>query len=354
MGMTMKTDLSYWTMNDLLKLFQADVGRGTIIAAEREGRIPTAKRLDRGVKARAWSMESLPAIGRLYGFIKPPKSQVRICVYTAKGGVLKTTISYTLARILALHGIKVLLVGLDSQGSATNLALNPLDNIESLDQIPVYKNIGDLLFDGADIKEVIQHTNLPTLDVIPETESLADQNNRIGTQTALDATSKKASGRRRYQYFSKEFLPLVANYEVIIFDNSPSWSYLIENSLFAADYVISPTACDPGSYQVLDNNLNATLDLGSRIGKVWKRLFLVPTLRDTNKLSSQIHAAYVSKYPDFITNTSIRRTVKGAEAFSIGCSPIEYDVNSELAADYFDLVKEIWSVILRDQNGTQS
>jgi chromosome partitioning protein len=349
----MKLDLNQWAVNDVLKLFQSDVNRQTIIAAEREGRIPAAIRQDRGVKARVWSLSSLPAIGKLYGFIRPPQNQVRICVYTAKGGVLKTTISYTLARILALHGIKVLLVGLDSQGSATTLALNPLDNIESLDQLPVYKNIGDLIFKGVTIDDVIQHTNLPTLDLIPETDSLSDINSLIGTKAAVGATSKNMPDILRYQYFARNFLPLVKDYEVVIFDNSPSWSFLIENSLYCSDYLISPTACDPGSYQVLDNNLNATFELGSRMGREWRKVFLVPTLKDTNKLSSQIHASYINRYPDIVTNTSIRRTVKGAEAFSIGCSPIEYDVTSELAADYFALVKEIWDSILRDQNGTK-
>ncbi len=350
----MKTDFSQWTINDLLKLFQSDISRQTLIAAEREGRIPPATRMERGVKARVWDQEALPGIGRLYGFIKPPKSQVRICIYTAKGGVLKTTISYTLARILALHGIKVLLVGLDSQGSATTLALNPLDNIESLDQIPTYKNIGDLLFNGAKLEEVIEHTSLPTLDVIPETDSLSDVNNIIGSEAAMGATAKKVPDIHRYQYFSRKFLPLIRDYEVVIFDNSPSWSFLIENSLYASDYLIAPTACDPGSYQVLENNLNAAFDFSDRMGKQWRKTFLVPTLRDTNKLSSQIHASYLNRYPDLVTHSSIRRTVKGAEAFSIGCSPIEYDVTSELAGDYFSLVKEIWAAILKDQYGAQS
>lgn len=349
----MKTDFNQWTMNEVLRLFQADISRQTIIAAEREGRIPSARRLEKGVKARVWSLESLPQIGKLYGFLKPPKSQVRIGVYTAKGGVLKTTISYTLARILALHGMKVLLIGLDSQGSATTLAVNPLANIESLDQIPVYKNIGDLIFNGADIDEVIQHTAMPDLDLIPETDSLSDVNNSIGAKAAVDATAKTGSDIARYQHFTRKFLPLVKHYDVLIFDNSPSWSFLIENSLYACDYLISPAACDPGTWQVLDGNLNATYDMGSRMGKEWRKVFLVPTLRDSNKLSSQIHASYLTSHSDIITNASIRRTVKGAEAFSLGCSPIEYDVNSDLANDYFELVKEIWTSILKDQYGAQ-
>jgi chromosome partitioning protein len=345
----MKKDLNHWSVNDILKLFQSEISRQTLLKAEKDQRIPPAKRLDKGLKARMWDLDVLPEIGRLYGFLSAPKSQVRICVYTAKGGVLKTTIVYTFARILALNGIKVLIVGLDSQGSITALTLNPLINVQSLDDLPNYENVGEIIFGGKSLNEIVQKTDLPTLDIIPETDSLTDQDNRIGAEAAINSTKKKMDSAKRYDYFEKSLINKIKNYDVVLFDNSPSWSFLIENSLFSSDYIISPSACDPGSYQVLENNLNSILDFGERVRKSWKRVFLVPTLKDNNKLSSQIHGAYLSGYPKFVTNGSIRRTVKGAEAFSVGKSPIEYDLHSELSADYFALIKEIWNSILKDQ-----
>ena len=339
----MKTNLEYWSMNDVLKLYQTKVNRQSVMKAEKVGRIPTAERTNRGL--RAWKISDLPDIGKVYGFLKPPESQIKICVYTGKGGVLKTTISYTLARMLALHGIKTLIVGLDFQCSITSLGLTPLVNVTSLENLPVYKDVGDVLFNGCQLKDVIQKTSLPTLDILPETDRIAETNNLIGTKTAENSTRKTPSSMGRHEYFTKFLLPQLKEYQVIIFDNSPSWSYLIENSLFAADYVISPTACDPGSYQVLNNNLNGIYDFGSNSGKEWKRLFLVPTLKDKSKLSGQIHASYITNEAEIVTENFIRRSIRGSEAFSLGVSPIEFDVASELSEDYYSLVKEIWGAI---------
>jgi chromosome partitioning protein len=341
----MKSNLDLWSVNDILKMFQCDMNRQTLLRAEKSGKIPAAIRLDKGLKARVWSVKDLPEIGKEFGFLKPPKSQIRIGVYTAKGGVLKTTLSYTLARVLALHGIKTLLVGLDSQCSLTALALNPLVNVSSLDKLPVYKNVGDLLFSYNQLKDVIQKTTLPTLDILPETDDLTLVNSWIASQAAANATSKKRGSIERYEYFTKILLPHLKEYQAVIFDNSPSWSHLIENSLFASDYVISPAACDPGCYQVLENNLNSITEFGEYARKEWKQVFLVPTLKDKSKLSGQIHGAYLASQAEIVTQSCIRRTVKGAEAFSSGASPIEFDATSELSEDYFSLIKEIWATV---------
>jgi len=116
---------THWTSSDIQKLFRLDErikSRQTLFNAEERGEIPTAARLARGKhQIRQWSIEQLPEIGSRFGFLQKPKEQQFICVYTAKGGVLKTTLAYSLARILALNGIKTLVVGLDIQGSESGI-----------------------------------------------------------------------------------------------------------------------------------------------------------------------------------------------------------------------------------------
>ena len=103
----------YWSSTDLHKLFKLDEkikSRQTLLNAEERGEIPKAERIPRGTtQTRQWRLEQLPQIGAKYGFLKKPQQQKVICVYTAKGGALKTTLAYTLARILALNGLKTLI-----------------------------------------------------------------------------------------------------------------------------------------------------------------------------------------------------------------------------------------------------
>ena len=128
---------TYWTSSDIQKLFRLDErikSRQTLFNAEERGEIPTASRAARGKQqVRHWNSEQLPEIGLKFGFLAKPKEQQVLCVYTAKGGVLKTTLAYSLARILAINGIKTLIIGLDIQCSITDIALPPKE-ISSLEE----------------------------------------------------------------------------------------------------------------------------------------------------------------------------------------------------------------------------
>lgn len=330
-----------WTSSEIIKMFRFKGSRQTIANLEKSGAIPPSRKGKKGGREiKIWSTDQIGDIGKKIGFLKPPNKTVSICIYIAKGGTLKTTISYALARTLALNGIRVLLVGLDPQGSITDLALNPMANIKTIDDIRSYPNIGELLLshgkkNKTPIKEVIQKTSIPYLDVIPENDDLSD--------LCLDL----GKSRSRYTFIESKLKPqLVKDYEVIIYDNGPGWSNLCENSLYASEYVISPIGCEPGSYQAVEKNLAKTFNFGDEVGCSWEHIFIVPTLKDNNKLSSQIYAAYVSKYKDFITSSSIRRSVKGAEAFALSKSPLEHSISSQLAEDYYELISEIWSRII--------
>lgn len=325
-----------FTSTDLNKLFQMAAAPNALLTAEKAGHIPVAERTKRGrLEVRQWRIDQVPAIGTRYGFLKPPKSPRVICIYTAKGGVLKSTLSYSLGRMLALNGIRVLLVGLDIQGSITDLTLNPLA-IESLDEVVTYPGLADHLLHNVSLQDVITETALPTLDIIPETPGLG----------ALEKYLRDAK-RREYVLREKIVAPLRKDYDVIIFDNSPNWNMLIENALTAANVVISPIGCDLGSYQALATNLSSTLDFQKDLKLKWNNVLLIPTLLEKNKLSSQIYGAYLNQYSELVTHTAIRRAVRGQEALTYRQSAIEYDPKSDLARDYYDLMKDVWGRILK-------
>lgn len=328
---------TYWTSSDIQKLFRLDErikSRQTLFNAEERGEIPTASRAARGKQqVRHWNSEQLPEIGLKFGFLAKPKEQQVLCVYTAKGGVLKTTLAYSLARILAINGIKTLIIGLDIQCSITDIALPPKE-ISSLEESDCrFLGLYHHLFEKAPLSKVIQSTPLPTLDIIPETPD-------------LNVLEKKLRLEPRREYaFRDRLIPQLAQYEAIIFDNGPSWNQLIENALTASNNIISPIGCDLGTYQALQTNLATLTEFQEAMKLEWENFILVPTLLEKTKLSQQIYGAYLNQYGDRVIPNPIRRGVKGQEALVLRQSALEYDPSSPLAQDYFELIQEVWNRI---------
>jgi chromosome partitioning protein len=223
-----------WTSTSIQKLFKLNLkNKQTLFNAEKRGEIPLSTRKERGkTQVRLWKTEQLPLIGEKFGFIKKPTNQKIICLYTAKGGVLKTTLAYNIARILALNGLKTLIIGLDIQCSITDICIPPIE-AESLEEsCAQHLGIYHSLYEKAPLKQVIKSTNLPTLSIIPETPD-------------LNVLEKKIRDEKRREYILKDkIINNLSHYDVIVIDNSPSWNMLIENALLSANIVISPIGCE--------------------------------------------------------------------------------------------------------------
>ena len=126
--------------------------------------------------------------------MRKPGEQLIISVYTPKGGVSKTTLTANLGRTLAFNGIKTLVIGLDFQRSLTRYILPP-EPVENFDDIGKSSHLGlhHFLFEMAPIDKIILNTDLPTLDIIPETPD-------------LNFMAKKMRVENRREYIFKEKL----------------------------------------------------------------------------------------------------------------------------------------------------
>ena len=323
-----------WTTNTLAKLFKLkDGSKAPIIYAEEKGEIPQAKRAYRGnIKVRQWETKQLPLIGEKFPFLNKPKSQHVICVYTPKGGVIKTSFSLNIARMLAINNIKVLIIGLDFQQSITRYAI-PTKKIDSLNEIKTKNlNLGlfHFLYENASLSEVIIKTDLPSLDIIPETHD-------------LNFMTKKMRVENRREYIFKErVIPNLSDYDVIIFDCNPGWSDLIENALVAANSLIMPIACEIECFEALQSNLKEIENFSNSMRLNWDHHFMVPTLLENNSISQNIYASYLNNYQKNIFSLPIRRSVIGQEARLSNISAIEYSTTSNLSDDYYELVGELW------------
>ena len=347
-------DSQRYTSTDIYYLFRMEPrfkSQQVIALAESRGDIPKAERIPRGkAEIRVWATKHLPEIGKRFGFIfnRKLRRQV-ISVFTQKGGTLKTTLSHAFARILALHGYKVILIGLDVQCSITSILL-PTPEVDSLDELMTYNQSIKGLFDffstpinKRNIKDIIRTTDLPTLDIIPETPEISDLGDLLGTKTS-----------REFR-FKQELLPHLMDYDIVIFDNGPNWTQLVKNSLAASDTLIQPIGCDVGTLQVLDRNISSIEKFKRDLVIDWDNWFMVPTLKENTKLSQQIYAAYIAKYPaSKLTTATIKRTVAGQEALFLNKTAIEYDPRSQLAQEYGDIVKEICETIVANEGKKQN
>jgi len=327
----------HFSNTDISKLFKMDKTPRTLIKAEEEGRIPKAQRIQRGkVSVRQWPIADIPQIGERYGFLKKPAKQQVISSFVAKGGVLKTTLTFNMARILALHNIKTLIIGVDVQESITSLVLGRPE-ISNLNEFSMRNGLYELLKGKTNFNEVVQKTDIPTLDIIPENSNL----------TLLDFDITKSP--RMVDVFKDELLPLLKDYEAVIFDSSPNFNNLTKNILTASNHVMAPIACEIGTYQALEQNLEILNRFKKEARLDWESYHLVPTLLDNNNLSKQIQGAYISQFPENITNSSIKRTAKGQEASASQLSIFEYMPKSDLADDYRSLFSEIWAKINNEE-----
>lgn len=334
-----------WTPNELIKLYKIGKTKTSILRDEASKIIPQAKRKKRGKSSvRVWDQSDLPEIGKKYGFLSPPKETKVISVYTPKGGVLKSTLSFNLGRILALNGIRVLMIGLDVQGTITNnlkLEANE-EEINTLSELPEVKGLYEAAKSkkerGCKIEETIVNTDLPTLFYIPESSNLNHLEQKIRDES------------KREHFIERLIKPIRDKFDVIIFDNSPNWNFLIQNSLVAATDIICPIACDIETFRSLAQNIEMINDFKSTMDLEWSNFILIPTKLERTKLSTQIEAQYRTLFPSIITSSSIRAAAKGQESSLEKVSAIEYDPKSPLAEDYYEIIKDIWKNINKLKN----
>lgn len=307
--------------SDIQKLFK--ITKDKFDELESSGLIPSPEKIKLGnINTKIWRTADLSVIGSMVGFLKKPKKKPLIITeFTKKGGVGKSSHSHALARTMAINGMKTLFIGLDTQQSSTVLTFPGLD-LDSLTAMA--PGLFHLFFEGATMEEVARETDLPTLHMIPETSELKALEEKINEQ------------RLKEYFFKRTLLDKFSNYDVVIFDNAPAWSNLVENSAAIADVLISPVSCELGTLSVLPQNLAELNSFQTELNLNFD-FIMIPTFLDhTNKLSCQIYEVYKRNYPEAILPYPIRKSIKGQEAQAFHISPIEYDPSSQLASDYFN------------------
>jgi chromosome partitioning protein len=342
-----------YTYSKLKSLFGFEVEKTSIFHAASTSKIPEPrlKRTKDGrVRAKYWTVEELPQIGKIYGFLSQPKKRNIICVYTPKGGVLKTTFTHNFARILALHGIKTLIVGLDVQCNVTGLTLgskaqDSIDDIKELEHMAKKRGVMHIVNsrrDDLNPLDAIKTTDIPTLDIVEETHELAQLSKSMVVTTKAENLFKKNVISVLDAAMEEQGIP---KYDVIIFDNGPSWTPITEASLYASNIIISPVGCDVESYRSVNTNLELINQFKENADiSWWDEFILIPTLYERTNISKQILKAYrKNDSNDQVIDYQISAASAGQKAAMNNLSVIEHAPKESLANEYRDVIEEIWN-----------
>lgn len=245
-----------------------------------------------------------------------------IPVINNKGGVGKTTTAVNLAAGLADRGRDVLLVDLDSQGSAS-VSLG-------VDHDDLSPSAADVLFGNRPVEEAIRSTHRSRLDLISGALELANADVRLKDQ-------------EKGQHRLRQVLAAVEDrYQTILIDCAPSTSILSVNALVAADAFIIPVC---PSYLALEGvvSLGEVVRRVRRgIGEAAPILGLVLTMvGDGGSDEAETKEELRSHYGGKVFDTEIRRDPALEEAPSRSQDIFRYAADSQGAFDYGELIDEV-------------
>lgn len=245
-----------------------------------------------------------------------------MAVVNQKGGVGKTTTTVNLGACLANLNHKVLLVDIDPQGNASSGV--------GVDKSLLERCIYDLLIHDEPIRNVVMHTKINNLDILPATIDLAGAEIELVSSMSREFRLKTALNEVKDQY------------DYVLIDCPPSLGLLTVNALAAADFVFVPIQCEyfaleglgqlMRTIQIVQKHLNPRLEING----------VVLTMFDARtNLAQQVIEEVKNHFQDRVYETIIPRNVRLSEAPSFGEPIITYDPGSKGAQAYMSLAREV-------------
>jgi len=245
-----------------------------------------------------------------------------ICIANQKGGVGKTTTAVNLSASIAVAEKKVLLIDIDPQGNSTSGV--------GISREGAHETIYEALLRGSGLKEILQKTSVPHLDVVPSRIDL------IGAEIELIQDKGR---ERRLEQLVKE---VENHYDFIFIDCPPSLGLLTINSLTAAHSVLIPLQCEYYALEGLSQLLKTIQLIKQALNPRLAIEGILLTMFDSrNNLSQQVVQEVRAHFKGKVFNTIIPRNVRLSEAPSHGKPALLYDIHSKGAESYLNLAREI-------------
>jgi chromosome partitioning protein len=234
-----------------------------------------------------------------------------------KGGSGKTTTTVSLASALGECGLRVLVVDLDPQGSATTW----LGGRES--------SIGLVEFSAGGIRvaELVKSSTAPGVDLVPTSPSLVPSGHESENRTGLAIV--------------RAFRRLPDYWDLILVDTPPTLGYLSLAPLVACDHVVIPVEAHalamPGVASVMASIGRARRQINPRVellGIVACRVNPTSHVRD-------IVGLLRARFGSVVLEHTVRDAIRIAEAPAFSMPITRYAPTSGVANDYRAVAAEL-------------
>ncbi len=313
--------------------------------ASTSGQLPALeKNQEKSPSPRGFSAETIGAVGQKLGFLQAPQRPLVYSIFVTKGGVLKTSLALNLARLAALHNIKTLVIGLDMQcdithalgyqgpeedGIGENSHSSAIEDLVA--QMDQTQGLFDFFSGQTALENLIEPSDLPQLDFIPETPEL------VALEQGLTHRS-----RREYWLAEKVIAPLTElGYQLIVLDCSPNWNHLITNALVASDVLLSPLECKINNFRNFRMFRSFVEEFRSEMGLDFEQIYIPSRLSPARKLSRDIHQWYLDRIPN-CSPLAIQESLQGEEATALHLSLAEYAPGHPAARQMNSIIEKVW------------
>lgn len=242
-------------------------------------------------------------------------------IINQKGGSAKTTTAVNLASALVEKKNKVLLLDLDPQGSASNW----------LGFREASKGLFSVFVENGSISDIVSNTSIAGLDIIPSSSFLVGADKMLAGEVAAETILKRKLAEIKNK-----------TWDYILIDCPPTLGLMSLNALTAANNVLVPLETHIMAVQGLVQLIQTIRAIKDRLNPSLEIHGILPCrVNRKTRLAQDIIADLRKRFGDKIYRTTIRESVRLAEAPSFG-KPINlYDPKSSGAEDYRGLASEI-------------
>ncbi|MCG2784852.1 MAG: ParA family protein [Anaerolineae bacterium] len=254
-----------------------------------------------------------------------------IAISNEKGGVAKTTSTFSLGASLVEVGKRVLLIDLDPQANLT------LAN--SIEPASTAQNSSQVLLEGMPARDAIKETNMENLLIIPCGARMSDAEHFLPV-------------RINYQFILREALQQAKldDFDYVIMDCPPSMGSITINALTASDLLIIPTQAEYFSAYALRDMMVMIRRVRKETNPDLAYRILVTLLDQRNRTHRVIREQLQQTFGAGLFSSIIEIDTRLRESPIVGMPISQYRPKSRGAQQYRVLAEELMEYVKQQKD----